>query len=196
MNIVRLTYASRLKKNMSREDLAGIVTVSRRNNKKLGVTGALCHSPRGFLQILEGPADAVNDLFRRIVQDPRHSNVTLIEYTKAPFREFENWSMAYVHSDELAAAILHKYSTGHLFDPFSMGPTQARVFLLAVTELRAHYLAHQEAEAHKPKTKKKKSGTRAKKPKAKPKAKPKTKAKPKARAKAVKPKAKPARKRK
>ncbi len=35
------------------------------------------------------------------------------------------------------------------FDPFSMGPVQARVFLMAITELRAHYLAKQHAPARK-----------------------------------------------
>ena len=145
MNIVRLTYASRLKKPISHAALEKIMAVSRRNNKKLGVTGALCSSPRGFLQIMEGPAEAVNDLYNRIVRDPRHTQVTLLEYTKVPFREFENWSMAYIRTDEIAKALLHKYSTHHVFDPFSMGPMQARVFLLAITELRAHFLARQHA---------------------------------------------------
>ena len=150
MNIVRLTYASRLNKPLKHDVLEKIMAVSRRNNRKLGVTGALCHSPRGFLQILEGPADAVNELYNRIVKDPRHSRVTLLEYAKVPFREFENWSMAYVHTDEIAKALLHKYSTHHMFDPFTMGPVQARLFLMAITELRAHYLAKQHGAASKP----------------------------------------------
>ena len=146
MNIVRLTYASRLKKPLKHDVLEKIMAVSRRNNRKLGVTGALCHSPRGFLQILEGPAAAVNELYNRIVRDPRHADVTLLEYVKVPYREFENWSMAYVRTDEIAQALLHKYSTHRVFDPFTMGPMQARVFLLAITELRAHFLAKQHAK--------------------------------------------------
>lgn len=143
MNIVRLIYASRLKKKLDHAAVKKIADVSRRNNKKLGVTGALCSSPRGFLQILEGPPEAVNELYNRIVRDPRHADVSLLEYVKVPFREFENWSMAYVRTDEIAQALLHKYSTHRVFDPFTMGPMQARVFLLAITELRAHYLAKQ-----------------------------------------------------
>ena len=143
MNIVRLIYASRLKKKLDHAAVEKIADVSRRNNRKLGVTGALCSSPRGFLQILEGPAEAVNELYNRIVRDPRHADVSLLEYVKVPFREFENWSMAYVRTDEIAQALLHKYSTHRVFDPFTMGPMQARVFLLAITELRAHYLAKQ-----------------------------------------------------
>ena len=143
MNIVRLIYASRLKKKLDHAAVEKIADVSRRNNKKLGVTGALCSSPRGFLQILEGPPEAVNELYNRIVRDPRHADVSLLEYVKVPFREFENWSMAYVRTDEIAQALLHKYSTHRVFDPFTMGPMQVRVFLLAITELRAHYLAKQ-----------------------------------------------------
>ena len=147
MNMVRLTYASCLKKKLDHAALEKIMAVSRRNNRKLGVTGALCSSPRGFLQILEGNAEAVNDLYNRIVRDPRHTRVTLLEYVKVPYREFENWSMAYIRTDEIAKALLHKYSTHRVFDPFSMGPMQARVFLLAITELRAHYLAKQHADS-------------------------------------------------
>ena len=145
MNIVRLIYASRLKKKLDHAAVEKIADVSRRNNKKLGVTGALCSSPRGFLQILEGPADTVNELYNRIVRDARHSAVTLLEYAVIPHRDFENWSMAYIRTDEIAKALLHKYSTHHVFDPFTMGPVQARVFLLAITELRAHFLAKQHA---------------------------------------------------
>lgn len=149
MNIVRLTYASRLKKPLGQATLEKIMEVSCRNNRKLGVTGALCSSPRGFLQIIEGPAEAVNDLYNRIVRDPRHTQATLLEYVKVPFREFANWSMAYVRTDEIAKALLHKYSTHHVFDPFTMGPIQARIFLLAITELRANYLAKQQAGSRK-----------------------------------------------
>ena len=145
MNIVRLTYASRLHKKLGHAALEKIMEVSRRNNQKLGVTGALCSSPRGFLQILEGPSEAVNNLYNRIVRDPRHTRVTLLEYTKVPIRESENWPMAYIRTHEIAMALLHKYSTHHVFDPFTMGPVQARDFLLGITQLRAHFLAKQHA---------------------------------------------------
>ena len=144
MNIVRLTYASRLKKPLGHAALENIMNVSRRNNRKLGVTGALCSSPRGFLQILEGPADTVNDLYRRIVQDPRHRTPTLLEYGPVPCRDFENWSMAYVRADEIAHALLRKFSTRHVFDPFEMSPAQARGFLIEVARERADFLAKQQ----------------------------------------------------
>jgi hypothetical protein len=149
MKIVRLTYASRLSRDCGPDALGKIMTVSRQNNKKLGVTGALCYSPRGFLQILEGPANTVNELYTRIVKDNRHSVVTLLEYNPIPYRDFENWSMAYVRADEIAGALLQKFSTRRVFDPFEMGPVQARGFLMAVTRERADFLAKQEASIRK-----------------------------------------------
>jgi hypothetical protein len=144
MNLVRLTYASRLSRDCGPDALGKIMTVSRRNNKKLGVSGALCYSPRGFLQILEGPANAVNELYNRIVRDVRHSSVTLLEYVPIPHRDFEFWSMAYVRTDEITRLLLEKYSTRHVFDPFEMGPAQARGFLMAVAQERADFLSKQQ----------------------------------------------------
>jgi hypothetical protein len=147
MNIVRLTYASRLSRDCGPDALGKIMTVSRQNNRKLGVTGALCYSARGFLQILEGPARTVNELYTRIVKDTRHSAVTLLEYAPIPYRDFENWSMAYFRADEIAHSLLQKFSTRRVFDPFEMGPVQARGFLMAVAQERADFLEKQEAFA-------------------------------------------------
>ena len=144
MNTVRLTCASRLSKDCGPDALGKIMAVSRRNNKKLGVTGALCYSARGFLQILEGPADTVNELYTRIVRDTRHAAVTLLEYNVIPYRDFENWSMAYVRADEIAHALLRKFSTRHVFDPFEMSPAQARGSLIEVARDRADFLAKQQ----------------------------------------------------
>ena len=141
---MRLTYVSRLARDCGPDALGKIMTVSRLNNKKLGVTGALCYSARGFLQILEGPANVVNELYNRIVKDTRHSAVTLLEYAPIPYRDFENWSMAYFRADEIAHSLLQKFSTRKVFDPFEMGPVQARGFLMAVAQERADFLAQQQ----------------------------------------------------
>ncbi|MBP7828788.1 MAG: BLUF domain-containing protein [Kiritimatiellae bacterium] len=149
MHLVRLTYVSRLARDCGADELGRIMTVSRRNNRNLGVTGALCYSPRGFLQILEGPAGTVNELYRRIVQDRRHVDCTLVEYTPIHQRDFEHWSMAYIRADEIDTALLRKYTTRQAFDPFEMMPGQARAFLQAVAKERAEFLARQQAAVRK-----------------------------------------------
>ncbi|MDZ4199845.1 MAG: BLUF domain-containing protein [Kiritimatiellia bacterium] len=145
MNLVRLIYVSRLTKDCGAEELGEIMKVSRSNNKRLGVTGALCYSRRGFLQILEGPASTANELYRRIVQDRRHVNVTLLEYAPIHQRDFENWSMAYIRTDDIDRALLQKFATSRVFDPFEMSPVQARSFLMAVTKERAEFLERQQS---------------------------------------------------
>lgn len=149
MNLVRLLYVSRLAKDCGAEELGKIMTVSRRNNRDLGITGSLCYSPRGFVQILEGPASAVNEVYRRIARDRRHVDVTLLEYVPIPQREFGNWSMAYIRSDEIDGRLLRMFSTRERFDPFEMSAQQARGFMRAVAKERAEFLDRQQALAAK-----------------------------------------------
>jgi hypothetical protein len=49
-----------------------------------------------FLQVLEGPQDAVLGLVERIEKDPRNSNIDRMFEEEAPARMFSDWSMAYV----------------------------------------------------------------------------------------------------
>jgi hypothetical protein len=96
----RIVYFSRSDLPASAEGAAAeirrILEASRRNNPALGVTGALIFSRGAFGQLLEGPPDALERLFERIQADPRHREVTLLDYAAAPAREFPEWSMAYV----------------------------------------------------------------------------------------------------
>ena len=72
-----------------------ILRVSRHNNLKVHVTGALLFNSTCFAQVLEGPLDAVEQTFERIQRDTRHSDVTVLELTPATAREFPDWSMAF-----------------------------------------------------------------------------------------------------
>jgi hypothetical protein len=147
MKLVRLVYVSRLSPECHLDDLAEIAAVSRRNNLDKGITGCLCYSLRGFLQALEGAAVFVNELYRRVVRDTRHGDVTLLEYRPVASREFERWSMAYVRSDEVDASLLRKYTTGATFDPFEMSPDQAVAFMKALAAERTQFLQRQQDAA-------------------------------------------------
>lgn len=76
-------------------DVAQILTVSRRNNDRDGVTGFLYADGRRFLQVLEGPADAVERAFVRIGTDPRHRAVVTLLRREIAAREFGDWAMAH-----------------------------------------------------------------------------------------------------
>ena len=73
----------------------------RRNNSLLQITGALLYSGGHFAQVLEGPKAAINERFRRISQDVRHTHVTPLIYEPADVRQFANWSMVLCGSGEV-----------------------------------------------------------------------------------------------
>jgi hypothetical protein len=140
MKMVRLIYTSRFSFGVGPNDIQAILAVSRVNNESKGVTGVLCYDPRFFLQCIEGPRDAVNELYRNIVADPRHENVTLLEYADIDERVFENWAMAYVRADALTQSITLKYSAGKAFDPFAMSAKQALGLMERISRERQRFL--------------------------------------------------------
>ena len=142
--LVRLIYVSRITKECGPKDLQEILDVSRRNNAELGVTGALCYSGQGFLQCLEGPRTAVNELYRRIIQDERNEDVTLLTYAAIKEREFGQWSMAYMRADQIDQAILAKHGAAQTFDPYAMNAEQSLGLLKDIARERAAFLAKQQ----------------------------------------------------
>jgi hypothetical protein len=73
--------------------LDAILQASQERNACLGITGLLVSRDDLFLQLLEGPRQAVTDTFARILRDPRHSDVTLVTMQDADLRLFAAWSM-------------------------------------------------------------------------------------------------------
>ncbi len=58
--------------------LRSILSASRRNNQAAGVTGFLIFDRDSFLQVLEGPRDALDATMARIAQDDRHRDVSVL----------------------------------------------------------------------------------------------------------------------
>ena len=101
-------------------EIAGILATSRINNARAGITGALIVNSGFFAQVLEGPREAVEQVFEAIQQDRRHSDVQVLLATPITVRAFPNWAMAYVgqsprHQDALAWLQTETdFHTGHL----------------------------------------------------------------------------------
>ncbi|MCW8309333.1 BLUF domain-containing protein [Acidiphilium sp. PA] len=99
-NFYRAVYCSRCELIGSPEtitaELQSILATSRRNNRPAGLTGALLFANNCFAQTLEGEREAVERCFERIQIDPRHSDVTVLEFGPAVERDFTEWSMAFV----------------------------------------------------------------------------------------------------
>lgn len=73
--------------------LAGILAGARRHNEAAGITGALVCRRDIYLQLIEGPADALDPLFARIRADDRHNDVVLLARGEQPDRLFPGWAM-------------------------------------------------------------------------------------------------------
>ena len=149
MNMVRLIYMSHFNGSANPNDIQDILAISRKNNEEWGITGALCYDPNYFLQCLEGPRNHVNSLYKQILFDERHQEVTLLEYCDIHARKFEKWSMAYARIDELTESIILKYSGSKVFTPYSMTAKQALGFIEDMAKERQEHLAHEAARLFK-----------------------------------------------
>ena len=74
-------------------DLNEILEISNRNNERVGITGALIFDSLWFVQILEGEREAVSRTLCRIIADPRHDAVTIMDCRPVDSRLFGNWWM-------------------------------------------------------------------------------------------------------
>ncbi len=92
MSMLQLTYASR-PFGFDEATLAGILLDARRCNARDGITGALIARRDLFLQLLEGPADAVEAAYQRIARDDRHIEVQRLTHREVSARLFPDWAM-------------------------------------------------------------------------------------------------------
>ncbi|MEG8015239.1 BLUF domain-containing protein [Sphingomonas sp. 22R3R2A-7] len=113
--MIRLIYISTARTTLDSETMAAILATSRRNNQAVDVTGLLLVGGRRFLQVLEGPEDAVMQTYERIRRDDRHYAAVVLSRRAIEMRSFAGWAMGYqpagtVHghgevADDVAAMI-------------------------------------------------------------------------------------------
>jgi hypothetical protein len=92
MSLMQLFYAS-MPFGFDNPTLNNILATSRRNNMRDNITGSLVVRGDIYLQLLEGPRDAVTKTFQRILSDDRHADVVLIGSGDIKVRQFGNWAM-------------------------------------------------------------------------------------------------------
>ena len=73
--------------------LNGILSISRRNNTRDGLTGALVCRRDIYLQLLEGPMAAVEATYARIAGDDRHLALKRLWSGEVGDRIFPDWAM-------------------------------------------------------------------------------------------------------
>ena len=103
--LVQLVYSSLATEPMPKSKLYKILVQARGNNKRADVTGLLVFVDGKFLQVLEGEADLVSQVLKKIAADTRHKDMKVISEKSIQQRTFASWQMAYASPSarELAA---------------------------------------------------------------------------------------------
>lgn len=128
--MIRLVYVSFATVPFEEKDLLHLLAKCRSNNTERDITGQLIYSEGTFLQVLEGPRDAVDATFARIRKDTRHQNVTLIERSTIDERQFGEWSMGFKSLSREQMQQIEGYSY-HLDDDLKgkAGPYSSQLFV-------------------------------------------------------------------
>ena len=91
-DMIQLIYSSR-PFGFDDASLNGILLTARRNNARDGITGALICRHDLYLQLLEGPQEAVEARYGGIARDNRHLEVVKRMSRRVTDRMFPNWAM-------------------------------------------------------------------------------------------------------
>jgi hypothetical protein len=101
--MLSLVYLSDAVRPMSSSDLDQILLDARAFNADAGVTGLLVYAQQRFLQVIEGPAPAVEGAFAQAAGSSKHR---LLRPTRASIsqRRFPDWSMGFTEAAPSAVA--------------------------------------------------------------------------------------------
>ena len=127
--LVRLLYASRPAEQSANSFVDDILKSCRENNPQHGITGVLCFSEQAFLQLIEGDRVAINRVYGQIVQDQRHTDVSLLHYEEINERIFGSWTMGQANLERINPSVILKYCPLPVIDPFAISGSAALALL-------------------------------------------------------------------
>ena len=90
-----MAYVSTASKLFDSMELRDMLKEANERNKEAGITGMLLYKGGHFMQVLEGPAEAVTATFNRISKDTRHRGISVLVKGAVQERRFPAWSMAF-----------------------------------------------------------------------------------------------------
>ena len=83
------------KTDTSSDSLTDIYDISQKNNLESGISGCLLIGSNSYLQLLEGPDAAVENLYSKIKMDSRHKKVKKLFDQHVDEKSFSSWSMKF-----------------------------------------------------------------------------------------------------
>ena len=90
----QVIYVSK-KTDKSSDSLTDIYDISQKNNSESGISGCLLIGSNSYLQLLEGPDLAVENLYSKIKMDSRHKKVKKLFEQHIEEKLFSSWSMKF-----------------------------------------------------------------------------------------------------
>lgn len=136
-DLIRLVYISTAIEEFEPESLQQLVEHSSAKNRAHNITGMLCYRGGTFLQVLEGPREAVERLYDNIHGDDRHTMIQIILVEPIAERLFEAWNMGLCDFDSPFAADHAEFRTVAGFLMNCKGLDQDAVVLGLIRHFRA-----------------------------------------------------------
>ena len=93
--MLSIAYVSVATTPMTDDEIAELLTKSRLNNERHGITGALLYHRDRFIQIVEGDDATVLARYEIIAADPRHRSVHKMREGQIGARQFPQWTMGF-----------------------------------------------------------------------------------------------------
>lgn len=101
----QILYRSVASEALESGDVFKIVQASAANNNAAELSGFLLYSSGCFLQLLEGPEDAVSRLIAVVQNDERHRDFSVLFDEPIQARSFPQWRMRRIATNDSAAAL-------------------------------------------------------------------------------------------
>jgi len=108
----QLIYLSQASPELGPTDVRAILGSAQVANRRRDVTGFLLYSGRHFIQVLEGRADELDPLVRRIGSDPRHLGLQVVSRVPIQRRRYGTWAMGYLESLDSADELHGLFEAG------------------------------------------------------------------------------------
>lgn len=117
----RLTYASTStsKPGSIRQDLLDILAEATAHNSANAISGILYYGNNYFFQCIEGRKTKVMELFNKISNDPRHTNLVILSYHEVHDLSFKAWELKFTRQDEQIRQFFSR-NQWEVFNPYSL----------------------------------------------------------------------------
>lgn len=132
--LIRLIYASTANDSVDLNEFKNILQQAQANNYRNDLTGMLAFNSKVFLQALEGSRKQVNELYSKLVRDPRHHTVTVLGYKEIEERHWASWSMGFTAPNSNNRALFLKYSQQSSFNPYAMAAEATEKMLMELAK--------------------------------------------------------------